>query len=440
MAAKTRVLIITYLFPPSGGVGVPRFVSYTRYLPEHGCDVSVLTVKNPSTPVYDPDLARQVPPETKVFRAFSPEVPYGLRDWIWARLRPTAHAAQPVGKADGARPLFIKRAAREIVQRLFCPDAQMLWVPFAIRAMNRIVKRERIDVAILNAPPFSCLNIAVALKKTHPEVKLIIDFRDEWIDNYLVEFDSAASEYKRRLAVRLEHAAIEAADFVSGITPSQMRQIRNRYPDQPDAKFISIPNGYDPDAFQNFRPRPHNTDRIVVTYLGTVYANVVYAPLWRYLEAVEELPDELRARIETRFVGRVAREAASLLERYRSTIRLMGFFPKREAVKFLEETDYLLTISSNPTTQGGKLFDYLASGKPILAVAPPDGDLAQLLRETRTGWCAAPDDRAAVRAMLEAAFRGTGGELPAFDPDWKAIRAYEWRNLVARMVELTGLG
>jgi hypothetical protein len=73
-----RVLVITYLFPPSGGVGVSRFVSYARYLPDHNCEPYILMVRNPATPLYDPDLAKKVPPETRVFRAFNPEVPYGL--------------------------------------------------------------------------------------------------------------------------------------------------------------------------------------------------------------------------------------------------------------------------------------------------------------------------------------------------------------------------
>ena len=75
-----RVLIISYLFPPSGGIGPPRYVAYTRYLPSHGCEVSVITARNPHTPLYDPGLMSQVPPETRVHRVFNPDVPYAFRD------------------------------------------------------------------------------------------------------------------------------------------------------------------------------------------------------------------------------------------------------------------------------------------------------------------------------------------------------------------------
>ena len=150
-----RVLIITYLFPPTGGVGVPRFVSYARYLPLHNCEPFVLTVRNPATPAYDLDLARQVPPETKVFRAFNPEVPYALRDRFWKKIiagqpesgpRP-AQAEKPVPQWKS----LIKRG----IQRVFCPDVQVVWVPFAIRAACRIIARHQITTVLLNLPPYS---------------------------------------------------------------------------------------------------------------------------------------------------------------------------------------------------------------------------------------------------------------------------------------------
>src|ERR1700759_1683968 len=81
-----KVLLVTYLFPPSGGVGVPRAIAYTRYLPEHGCKVFVLAPTNPSTPYRDPELLRLVPPETHVCRALNPELPYALKNKIWRRL------------------------------------------------------------------------------------------------------------------------------------------------------------------------------------------------------------------------------------------------------------------------------------------------------------------------------------------------------------------
>src|SRR5215813_13088488 len=98
-----NVLLISYLFPPSGGVGIPRAVAYTRYLPQHGCRVFVITAKNPATPLYDPALLQLVPPETTVLRAFNPEVSYQFRDRIWKRLAPP-HRTKGAAKQEAAAP------------------------------------------------------------------------------------------------------------------------------------------------------------------------------------------------------------------------------------------------------------------------------------------------------------------------------------------------
>ena len=192
-APREAVLVVTYLFPPSGGVGRPRFVSYARYLPRHGCDVSILTVRKPATPTYDAELAKQVPPETRVFRAFNPEVPYALRDRIWKGI-----LSAPRSENKAARSSNWKRIPKELIQRVFNPDVQVVWTPFAIRAMRRIVASRGITTVLVNLPPYSCLRIAAAVKRYFPTVKLILDFRDEWIDNYLRMFDSAANRKKAR--------------------------------------------------------------------------------------------------------------------------------------------------------------------------------------------------------------------------------------------------
>ena len=434
-----RVLIITYLFPPSGGVGVPRFVSYSRYLPKHDCQAFVLTVRNPATPTYDPDLARQVPPETRVYRAFNPEIPYDLRDRIWKRVL-SGQAAVSGEAAKAGSGSSWKSLVKGAVQRVFSPDVQVVWVPFAIRQMRQIIARHKITAVIQNLPPYSCLKIAVAVKKHFPHVKLILDFRDEWIDNYFAQYDTAASDSKLLMARKLERNAVEGADFVTMVTRAQLAQIRRRYPEQPDSKFLYAPNGFEPDVYRNFRPRPAPDGKIVITHFGTIYDNPACRPFVNYLDAVDALPEEMRSRIETRMIGRVAREAAWYFENRKHTIRHYGFMSKEAAVPLLEESSYNLIVSANATTHGGKLFDYLAMGQPVLVLAPLAGEMVQVVRETRIGWCVEPDDRAGIREMLVRACERVNRGETSWEPDLEAIRRYQWPNLVARLAQLTGLG
>ncbi len=440
----SNVLLISYLFPPAAGIGSPRALSYAQYLPDHGCRVFVLTSKFATTPYTDPKLLAKVPGETEVRRAFNPEVPYAFRDRIWKRVAPARLAREiETGAAYADRGSAWMRPGKEllrrVIQRVACPDAQVGWAHFATRAACRMVERDGIDTVLLNTPPYSSMGIAVALKRRYPQLKLIADIRDDWVGYYLPLFDSAATEHKRRIAVRLERELIECADYVSAVTPAQSRQIRQRYPEQPSEKFFYTPNGYDPEVFHGFQSRAHAQPGTVVTYFGSVYGNPVYSPK-HYLDAVDALPEEIRSRIETRFIGRVAAEAAPILSGRRSRVHQIGYMPQAEGIRYLEESDCLLLIASDPTTHAGKLFDYLATGKPILALTPPDGEIGRVIRETRTGWCVDPADPLAIRAALLDMDRRLRSGMRTLQPNWEAIRFYSWPQIIARLASYTGLG
>jgi glycosyltransferase involved in cell wall biosynthesis len=433
-----NVLIITYLFPPSGGVAPPRSVAYTRYLPDYGCRVSVLTARNPATPLYDPALSKLVPPETKVHRAFNPEVSYKFRDKIWKKI---AGGNGRMGgiQADRAGFTAARRLASGIIGRVFCPDVQRVWVPFALARARRILRQERIDTVILTTPPFSLHALIPPLKREFPHVKWITEVRDDWVGYHLENFDTALNDYKRRVAIDMEGAGMRASDYVVAVTSAQTLAIASRYPDQPPKKFLCVPNGYDPEIFEGFKPRRGNRQRMTIKYFGTLYASPPYSPLG-FLEALDSIPPEVLDQVDVQFIGRIPVEVAPLLEGRRAHIQSLGFFPKAEGIRLLEDSDYLLLIVNDPTAHAGKLFDYLATGIPILALTPPGGEIARIIQETRSGAVADGRDSQAIRALLMDAFRQWRQRASLPTPDWDAIRAYERRNLVKRLVDLTGIG
>jgi hypothetical protein len=433
-----RVLIITYLFPPSGGIGPPRYVAYARHLPAHGCEVSVITAKSPNTPLYDPDLMRQVPSETRVHRVFNPDVPYAFRDRIWKNLsRGESNGRPPSASGFGLRGKKLVKAA---IQRFFNPDVQKFWVPFVLRAARRVIRESQIQTVILNTPPFSLHAIIPPLKREFPDLKWITEVRDDWLGYYLQYFDSARTDAKYRLAVRMEGAGMRASDWVVAVTPAQRDGIRDRYPDQPPGKFLCVPNGYDADLYENFRPSRAGRNNMVITYYGSLYASPPY-DIRGYLDALDGLPDEVRDKIETRFIGRIALEAQPILAGRKSKLVQFGFLPRAEGVLKLQETDYLLLAANDPTQHAGKLFDYLATGLPTLALSPAEGEIARLLREVGGGVAVNGADPAAIkRIILEALarLRGEPNDFP--EPNRMAIAAFERKNLVAELVRLTGIG
>ena len=430
---KQRILIISYLFPPAGGIAVQRALSLAKYLPECGYDVHILSARNAAGPVRDPELLRQVPAGVRLHQAFTPEIPFGVRQWLWKRLSGGGKARPAQASTAGKRRFSVKGLVTDAVKRMLCPEPEVLWVPFALRQARRIVKKYGIETVLVTAPPFSAFLVGNALKEQFPDLKLVSDFRDDWLRFYLGEFDYQKSDYTRRRAIEIERRTVELSDKVVVVTETMLAHIRARYPDQNPQKFALIPNGYDPGTFSAFQPRPHSGQKVIVSHVGTVYS--ASSPRY-YLDALDAMAADIRSSIETRFIGRVAAEEAHFLASRKSTVQALGFMPQDAAVRQMEEADYLLLVMTDAASLTGKLFEYLATGKPILAIVQPDGEVARILHETGAGWYAAPHDAAGIRSLLQQAYQRARNPQCGFKPNWEAIRRFERPRLAAEFGKL----
>ena len=429
---KHRILIISYLFPPAGGIAVQRALSLAKYLPECGFDVHVLSARNAAGPVRDPDLLRQVPAGVTLHSAFTPEIPFGLRQWLWKRLSGGGKARPAKAATAGRRTFSVKRMVAEVVKRVLCPEPEVLWVPFALRQARRIVKKYGIKTVLVTAPPFSAFLVGNALKEQFPDLKLVNDFRDDWLRFYLGEFDYQKSDHTRRRAIEIERHIVELSDGVV-VTESMLEHIRARYPDHDSQKFALIPNGYDPATFSVFQVRPHCKQKVIVSHVGTVYS--ASSPRY-YLDALDAMTADVRSTIETRFIGGVADEEKPFLAFRRSAVPALGFIPQDAAVRQMEEADNLLPIMTDAASLTGKLFEYLATGIPILAIVQTDGVVASILHETGAGWYAAPDDPAGIRSLLQQVYQRARKPQSCFKPNWEAIRRFERPRLAAEYGKL----
>ena len=421
----SQVLLISYQFPPAGGVAVQRMLSMAKYLPQFGYRVHVLSCRNPGIPVMDPSLCRHIPAEVKLYRSFSPEIPFKLRKRIWnlfSRGKKPA-AVPPAQPQPPAKPKSLG-LVQELALKLFCPDPEVVWVPFAYRHARRIIKRHAIDTIIVTGPPFSSFSIGVRLKREFPNLKFVVDYRDDWLGYYVEHYDLYKSSYMRRKATELEREMVESADLVVCVTGTITEAMRQRYPGPLARKMACIYNGYDPESFAAFQPRAHDGSRVLVTYTGTLHkaSSARY-----YLQAVDALPGDIRSRLETRFIGRVTDEEAVYLKQAHSETRCLGFMPQSEAFRYLEESDYLLVTMMHAGSVTGKVFEYLATGKPILAFGPADSEIARLITRTGAGWIIDPaGDPAANGRLLERLIleRGNPAAL-GYKPDSQAIRKFD---------------
>ncbi len=393
------VLVVSYAFPPVGGAGVQRVLKLVKYLPEHGVTPSVLTVDNPSVPVRDASLERDVPPGTAIVRARTLEPGYALKAQAW----------QARAEGETRRPAMARARARAATlgRILLVPDPQVLWLPGAAPALaRRLVAGPRDDVVFISGPPFSAFLLG-ALARLRPGTALVLDYRDEWTTTERYEMSSPAAA---RVNARLERALVAAAHAITTATEAFRRRLCERFPFLDPERVRAIENGFDPEDFPDALPALPR-DRFVMTYAGTVFRLTSARAL---LEAVRRLhahDPRLARLLDLRFVGRVVEtEAGSFAGMDSLGVTQLGYLEHRRVLAELARSHQTLCILDDADgaerIYPAKIFELMRLGRPCLVLAP-DGALAELVREHRVGEVIPPRDVAAIERRL-------AGDLAAF--------------------------
>ena len=267
---------------------------------------------------------------------------------------------------------------------------------------------------------------------------IVIDFRDEWLTTTfdLVSFLFHSSERTRKIAESAEASAVTHATAIVAVTEAARREIRSRYPEEPESKFLLIPNGFDSTRLNRSLPSPEPRPgaQIVVTYVGSIYASTEPGTV---VQALQSLPPEIKSRFRLCFIGHIEepRFRADLLQ-LGDMVELKGFLPQREALAAMNETDYVLLINHDPLNVGGKFYDYVGGGKPILGAVHPGGETHRLLQEMQAGWWADIHDVEAIRRLFLDAAARAGSLASEFQPDVERIAQYERKVLAQRYASL----
>jgi hypothetical protein len=407
-----------------------RAASLARYFPAEGIRLDVLTARNASAVGFDPTLLKEIPAEVIVHRTLTIDLPFGIKKrikkLITGRKSPNTSA---LASAPAGKPNLLKR----VIQNILLPDPQVTWLPVLTRAARRIVRKREIDLVLITVPPFSSVLLIEKLRKEFPRLAIVVDFRDEWLSTTfdLVSFLFSSGERAHSVARNAEASAVTNATAVVAVTEAARRQIVMRYPQEPVSKFYIMPNGFDASRLCHTSPpaEPRPDCKIIVTHIGTVYASTEPTAL---IEAMQSLPPDVKARFTLRFIGHIEeprfREA---LQQLGDMVELKGFLPQREALAAMNETDYVLLINHDPLNVGGKFYDYVGGGKPILGCVHPEGETRRLMEELRAGWWAGNHDVKGIRKLfIEAAERGDS-LLSSYQPDREKIGQYE-RKVVAQ--------
>jgi glycosyltransferase involved in cell wall biosynthesis len=422
-----NVLLVTYSFPPVGGVGVLRAASLARYFPAEGIRLDVLTARNASAVGSDATLLKEIPAEVKIHRTMTLDLPFGIKKRI-KKLIMEGRPGMEKAAAPSGKPNFLKR----VLQDILLPDPQVTWLPVLARSASRMIKRRQIDLVLITVPPFSSLLLVEKLRREFPGLPIVVDFRDEWLSSTIDLVSFSRSERAQKVARKAEASAVRNATAIVAVTEAARREIRARYPKEPDSKFQLIPNGFDATRLRrsSIPPEIKSGCRIEVAFIGSIYGSTDPTSL---VEALQSLPSEVKSRFKLRFIGHIeeARFRKALLQ-LGEMVELKGFVPQQEALDAVNKADYALLITHDPLNVAAKFYDYIGSAKPILATVHPGGEVRRLLEELRAGWWVGSRDVAGIRQLfIETAANGSS-PLDSFRPDLEKIAQYERKALAHR--------
>ncbi|OIQ18672.1 MAG: glycosyl transferase family 1 [Flavobacterium sp. MedPE-SWcel] len=392
-----KVLIITYYWPPAGGPGVQRWLKFVKYLPEHNIEPIVYIPENPTYPLIDENLVNEVDDKVTILKHKITE-PYN-----WASI------FSKNGTKKISSGIIPNKKKQSIVQRLmlwvrgnlFIPDARVLWVKPSISYLSSYIKEHNIDTIITTGPPHSVHLIGLGLKQ-QLGVKWFADFRDPWTTiGYHKELklsDSAANKHKE-----LEVEVLNTADTIIVTSPTTKVEFEV-ITKQP---VTVITNGYD---VEKVGKQPLD-EKFTLAHIGSFLSERNPKVLW---QAITELIAEdvaFKNVFQLKLIGAVSQEVLTTLKEFKLNdyINNLGYISHTEALIEQRKSQVLLLVEIDSKDTKciipGKLFEYMVSERPILAIGPKDADLATIIKSTNTGVFSTYDEKERIKETILGYFK-----------------------------------
>lgn len=400
MKPPKKVLIITYYWPPGGGITVLRCLKIAKYLRSFGWEPVIYTAENAHYPSLDHSNEKDVPEGITI-----------LKQPIW---EPYAWYKRLTGKAKDAnvnnvfyvkddKPGLMHRLSVWIRSNFFIPDARAAWVRPSVRFLTNYLAQHPVDALFSDGPPHTNTRIATLVSQV-TGIPWLADFQDPWtqVDYYQL---LSLTPWGDRKHHRMEQEAFRQAAALTIVSPNWQQEIQKI-----GAQNVHcIPWGFDPDDYP--MPQAVSDSHLTFTHLGIMGYDRNPTQLFQLVAELAKTQPELAVAIRFQLVGQVDYSVQETyqelgLEKY---FILRGSVPRDQALQFaLESPVLLLLLNQQENAQGripGKLFEYLAVRRPILALGPPDSDVAAILEETQAGLCVAYDDREGIRQALDDLWR-----------------------------------
>ena len=369
-----KVLIITYYWPPAGGSGVQRWLRFVKYLQDFGITPIVYTVDNPDYVLVDKSLQNEVPENIEVLKHPIWE-PNNILSFIKSKEKQTSAGFL------NPNPSFFEKKLQYIRANYFIPDARKFWIKPSVKFLSKYLQNNEVDVIISTGPPHSLHLIGAELQKKFP-VKWIADFRDPWTDiDYFHQLPlTEKSKIKHK---ELEQKVLQNADVILVVGKTMKEKFK------PFSKNIHvITNGFDDVDFGN---KISLDKKFTFTHIGLMNADRNPKLLWKVFADLIKEYAQFKADLQINLIGKVSSEVIQDIKVLGlfNQVKLTNYLPHNEVLQHQNSSQVLLlTVNNVPSSKGiitGKIFEYLLAKRPILAIAPTDGDLAEIINNTNSG-------------------------------------------------------
>ena len=372
-----KILIVTYYWPPAGGPGVQRWLKFVKYLPEFDIQPIVYIPENPTYPIIDTNLEKEVSEKAIIIKKPIFE-PYQLAS-VFSKNKTKKISSGII--PNQKKQSFLDKMLLWIRGNLFIPDARVYWVKPSVSFLEKYILENNIETIITSGPPHSLHLIGLSLKQKL-NITWFADFRDPWTTiGYHKSLRLSTRAARKHKA--LEYQVLNTADKIivtSKTTKTEFKAITNK-------PITVITNGYDNEVTVKV-----NLDaKFSLAHIGSFLSERNPIILWESLvELLQEIPD-FKTHLEIKLLGAVSQEVLDTISQFNLNLYLnnLGYVPHSEAVLHQRNSQVLLLIEINSEETKsiipGKLFEYMVSNRPIIAIGPKDSDFSEIITETNTG-------------------------------------------------------
>ena len=430
-----RVLIITYYWPPTGGSGVQRWVKFAKYLPSEGWQPVIYTPENPEQLAVDHSLEKEIPSEAEIIRTHIAE-PYELYKKFLHRSGHSKEAVE-VNPVNAQNKSLAQKVAMWIRGNLFRPDPRCLWIGPSVRYLKKYLEENPVDLIVSTGPPQSMHMIGLKLAK-ETGLPWIADFRDPWTKIFYFKHLSM-TRATERWHHRMERKVLDNATAVVAVSPL----VQQEFQAMTQTPVELITNGYDECDFplgKDKKAAGGADNDFTITHTGLFAADGNPTVLWEVLSEKCAKDEDFRKRLKIKLIGKTDLQITKSLEDAGLKEKLidMGYQPHSIAIEEQRTASLLiLPLRKEPEYKAvlpGKLFEYLASWRPVLGIGQPDGAMSMILNTTKTGVVLDWNDKASIGRFIDLCWSNhLKGNLTVEDAD---ISQFTRRNLTRRMAEL----